>query len=233
MVISYSGRLVGEKAGRQRAFTDDNIRALVKAGAEVVIYGHVQAQAESEKMRQALVALQAELSQSGGPGRLIFKSSFTLAEQIALLAASDLQVQDSDRGTEAAGFTEADAAANGALELAPPWLEGILQAQGVVVDRDQPGAGNTLLPADGTPAAYLEAMKWALATYERKPDAFAAYQLTSIRRVPRSHEMGARHLRAQAGCVRRLPAHVDSAQSRARCAAARRRIFAPAQSLAG
>ncbi|OGQ17648.1 MAG: hypothetical protein A2138_16145 [Deltaproteobacteria bacterium RBG_16_71_12] len=39
-VISYSGRLVDEKAGRERAFTDENILALVAAGAQVVLYGN-------------------------------------------------------------------------------------------------------------------------------------------------------------------------------------------------
>ena len=35
-IISCSGRLVEEEAGRKRAFTDENIEELVKAGAQVV-----------------------------------------------------------------------------------------------------------------------------------------------------------------------------------------------------
>ena len=48
---------------------------------------------------------------------------FTMVEQIALLAVADIQVLDSDRGTEA------DVSANAGLLLGPPYKEGIIQAQ--------------------------------------------------------------------------------------------------------
>ncbi|MBI5509970.1 MAG: glycogen/starch synthase [Deltaproteobacteria bacterium] len=180
-VISYSGRLVVEKAGRQRAFTDENIRALVASGAQVVIYGNVQPFQESEVMHQQLLALRDALDLEGHPGRLVVASGFGIEEQTALLAATDVQVQDSDRGTEAAGYTEADAAANGALQLAPPWLEGILQQQGILVDRERVGSGNTLIPSAETPAAYLDALQWVVRTFADDPDALATYQAEAVR----------------------------------------------------
>ncbi|MBI1946159.1 MAG: glycogen/starch synthase [Deltaproteobacteria bacterium] len=178
-VISYSGRLVDEKAGRQRAFTDDNLRALVKQGAQVVLYGNVQAFAASEAIWRDLQRLADELAKGPGPGRLVLKSGWGVAEQRALLAATDVQVQDSDRGTGAAEYTEADVSANGGLQMGPPWIEGIINRQGVLVDRESPGSGNTLIPADAQPSSYLETLSWAV---ERFNDGtLSQWQASSVR----------------------------------------------------
>ncbi|MDD4013499.1 MAG: glycogen/starch synthase, partial [Candidatus Omnitrophica bacterium] len=119
MVVSYSGRLVPEKAGRKRAFVDQNVKALLKAGVQVIIYGNVQVNnSSSQALAQDIKNLINELR--GDPqytGRLIFVPRFTLNEQRMLLAATDVQVQDSDPSTEAAGFTEADVSRTGGIEV--------------------------------------------------------------------------------------------------------------------
>jgi hypothetical protein len=199
MVIAYSGRLVREKAGRERAFTDANIRALVAQGVQVVIYGNAQPNADSQRLKSELEALAAQLAREGHPGRLVFRSEFGLDDQVDLLAATDLQVQDSDRGTGAAEYSEADVSANGGLQMGPPWMEGIIQRQGVLIDRDldRPGWGNTLVPATASPEAYLDAMQWAAELYTEDRQAFAAYQASSvaISRVLESLLPGAEYLR--------------------------------------
>ncbi|MFA5357200.1 MAG: glycogen/starch synthase, partial [Candidatus Omnitrophota bacterium] len=187
MVISYSGRLVSEKAGRQRAFTDDNIEALVKSGVQVVIYGNLQANEESKNMSKDLKALEERLNNAksqnpgGYPGRLIVKTAWGISEQRALLAATDIQVQDSDRATGAAEYTEADVSANAGLQFGPAWTEGIIQRQGIVLDRNIPGSGNTLVPSGNTPKDYLETFLWAVNLYQKEPLEFSSYQATSVR----------------------------------------------------
>ncbi len=177
-VISYSGRLVDEKVGLKRAFTDENIEELVKMGAQVVIFGNVQPGAGSQKLYEGLIALLNRLEAKRYAGKLIVVNNFTLEEQIALLAATDIQVQDSDRGTEGAGYTEADISANAGLQVGPPYKEGIIQAHGAIVNFAVPGEGNTIIPANPTPQSYLAILKRLI---EMNPADFAKYQATSVR----------------------------------------------------
>ncbi len=178
-VISYSGRLVEEKAGRKRAFTDDNLEELVKMGAQVVIFGNVQPDEGSKRLYEGLKELQKRLeTKKEYPGKLILVNKFTIEEQIALLAATDIQVQDSDRGTEAAGYTEADVSANGGLVLGPPYKEGIIQAQGEMLNFAIPGEGNTVIAANPKAESYLAVLKRLI---EMNPSDLATYQATSVR----------------------------------------------------
>ena len=178
-VISYSGRLVEEKAGRKRAFTDENIEELVKAGAQVVIFGNVQQGEDSKRLYEGLRELQERLEKKKEyPGKLILVNKFTIEEQIALLAATDIQVLDSDRGTEAAGYTEADVSANAGLVLGPPYKEGIIQAQGEMLNFAVPGEGNTVIPANPKAESYLAVFKRLI---EMNTSDLARYQATSVR----------------------------------------------------
>jgi hypothetical protein len=177
-VISYSGRLVDEKVGLKRAFTDENIEELVKMGAQVVIFGNVQPGVGSQKLYEGLIALLNRLEAKRYAGKLIVVNNFILEEQIALLAATDIQVQDSDRGTEGAGYTEADISANAGLQVGPPYKEGIIQAHGAIVNFAVPGEGNTIIPANPTPQSYLAILKRLI---EMNPADFAKYQATSVR----------------------------------------------------
>ncbi len=177
-VISYSGRLVAEKAGRKRAFTDDNIEALVKMGAQVIIFGNVQPEEGSRRLYAGLKELQNRLNARNYTGKFILSGRFTIEEQIALLAVTDIQVQDSDRGTEAAGYTEADISANAGLVLGPPYKEGIIQAQGEMINFAIPGEGNTAIPANPEPDSYLAVLKRLIGM---KPSDLAEYQATSVR----------------------------------------------------
>jgi hypothetical protein len=177
-VISYSGRLVDEKAGRKRAFTDENIEELVKMGAQVIIFGNVQPCIGSQKLYEGLIALRNRLEAKSYSGKITVVNNFTLEEQIALLAATDIQVQDSDRATEGAGYTEADVSANGGLEVGPPYKEGVIQAQGAIVNFAVPGEGNTIIPANPTPQSSLAILKRLI---EMNPADFTKYQATAVR----------------------------------------------------
>lgn len=186
MVVSYSGRLVPEKVGRKRAFTDENIKALLRAGVQVVIYGNKQSNnPPSEYLMNDLIRLVNELR--GNPeysGRLIFVPKFSLEEQRMLLAATDVQVQDSDPSTEAAGFTEADVSRTGGIEVGTKRDdnevgEGLFQAQGVPMDLSVPGKGNVMTPERLDSASYLKAIMTLHDLYTN--DRLKEYQATSVR----------------------------------------------------
>ncbi len=179
MVISYSGRLVQEKAGRNRALTDENIEALVKEGIQVLIYGNVQPYEESIAIKESLERLQERLSNSGYKGRLIFKPKFNIDEQRQLLAATDIQIQDSDRYTGAAEYTEADVTANGGIQMGAPFWEGIIQKQGAVIN-SKTMTGNTLVPADTNSSSFLNSFNWAHKKFLAPNNELSVYQASSI-----------------------------------------------------
>lgn len=179
LVVSYSGRLVDEKAGRRSAFTDTNIEEMVKAGIQVVIYGNVQDNDKSKRIAYDLGALEKTLSEKGYKGRFIFKNSFDIHEQRRLLAASDIQVQYSTRGTGASEYTEADVSSCGGLQLCPPYWEGIINKQGIAINWDKL-TGNTIVPSYDCPEAFLESIFLANDMFtERKKD-FLRLQYNSI-----------------------------------------------------
>jgi len=169
-VIGYYGRLVEEKAGRERAFTDSNLRELVKMGVTVIHAGKVQG--HTQAMHDELVALAAEINEAG-PGKLIILTGYSTPEKVAMLAATDFQIQDSDRGTEAAGFTESNINRVGGMMGAATGIEGIQQQQGILVNREKPGEGNTIVPSADTPEAWLERYRWFVDAYASDVNAVA------------------------------------------------------------
>ncbi|MFA6610215.1 MAG: glycogen/starch synthase [Candidatus Omnitrophota bacterium] len=183
-VVSYTGRGVEEKAGRQRALSPDNIRELVKMGVQVVIGLNV---AREPAVEETYAYLYDELQRRQGEfsGRFIFQCDMNVEDQRAVLAASDMQIQDSDPNTEAAGNSEADILACAGIEVAPPWPrgEGNLVNQGIRFNPDVLGEGGVIIPDIQIPedqlfklrkgsydpelnklvaAAYLKALKTAL-----------------------------------------------------------------------
>lgn len=185
LVVSYSGRLVPEKAGRTRAFIDHNIEEMLNNGIQVVIYGNVQSNnSASDKLRDDFIALTERLKDKNYPGRLIFVPRFSLDDQRALLAASDVQVQDSHPSTEAAGFTEADISSCGGIEVGTPRSdnrggEGLFQAQGVPMNLENPGEGNVLTPERLDSGSYLDAILKLNEKYNG--GTLKHYQATSVR----------------------------------------------------
>ena len=162
LVVSYSGRLVPEKAGRARAFTDENIEAMVREGIQVVLFTNEQANNRAShdlardfrKLEERINRLREE-EPHHYPGRFVLKTRFSIDDQRKLLAAADIQIQDSDRFTGAAEYTEADITANAGLQMGPPFWEGIIQAQGAAIDYENL-TGNTIVPENTTPKAYLD-----------------------------------------------------------------------------
>src|SRR3989338_6944425 len=114
-------------------------------------------------------------------GTLIFVNHFTPEEQRIFLSAADVQAQISARSTGAAEFTEADATANAALQIAAAWIEGITQLHGVVLDRSKPGSGNVIVPFANTEEAFRRVFAWLIDMYQREPEKFARYQAASVR----------------------------------------------------
>ena len=215
-VIIYTGRLAREKVDRKRALSDESIEAMVKDGKQVVIYANVQNYQESRDLAEGLKNLAERLSRKNYSGKLVFVPRFGLFDQRALFAAANIGVVGSDPHTEAAGFSETDFASCGALVVAPPWPdgEGILVAQGIKLNFDIEGEGNTLIPevevleqdiAQGLVNndtslrarirdAYIAIIKRALDMPEEK---FAKYMETSYRlsRVLEALPTGAEYLR--------------------------------------
>ncbi len=173
MVVSYSGRLVPEKAGREKAFTNENIKKMVQAGIQVVILSNEQDYPDSIKLRQQFRVLENEIAAlkaadpKSWPGRFIFRNSFKIDEQRMLLAATDVQVQYSDRATGAAEFTESDVTSNGGLQLSPPYWEGIIGKQGIPVNWERM-SGNTLVPYEDTREAFINTILRAKGLYSSK-----------------------------------------------------------------
>jgi hypothetical protein len=209
LVISYSGRLVPEKAGRgfsdyagkykgedgRGAFSNANIEYLVKRGVQVVIYGNVQsANSSSHKLSDGLKELMDHLKtvkpEDGyEKGKLLFVPSFRQEQQRALLAATDVQVQDSYPRTEAAGFTEADVSACGGIQVGTRRDdndgigEGLFQQQGIPMDLSVLGKGNVHTPATLNSEGYLNAFKDLMDLYDGNIDQnkLKYYQATSVR----------------------------------------------------
>lgn len=148
-VLEYSGRGVSEKSGGQRALTNNNIMELVKMGVQVVIGCNTQAEknivANWEKLIETIHQKKAEHPDEYTGNFILIKDS-NVEIQRYILAAADVQVQDSDPITEAAGFAEADIFACGGIQIAPPQNEGNLQSSGVPFNSDKSGEGNVLRP---------------------------------------------------------------------------------------
>ncbi|MFC2091298.1 LOG family protein, partial [Elusimicrobiota bacterium] len=60
-IASYAGRNIYEKISPFRAFTHDNIRKLVKAGKQIVLYSRIQSYPASEDMADGYKDLQAQI----------------------------------------------------------------------------------------------------------------------------------------------------------------------------
>jgi hypothetical protein len=161
-LIGYARRLVREKAGRERAFSNDNIWKLVELGYNVVLMGNHQGTAPSEEIASGLRALEKEIAAEKAkdsqkfPGGFQFVESFTPYQKKLFLAACDVQVQDSDENTGAAEFSEEDITANGGLQAGPTYREGVIIDQGIPLDFEHPGRGQTLMPKQDTSSSWLE-----------------------------------------------------------------------------
>jgi phosphohistidine swiveling domain-containing protein/glycogen synthase len=214
LLISYCRRLVREKAGRDRAFTDDNIIELVRRGASIVLFGNHQGTNESEWLASGLRELESRIARMKAerpdefPGMFTFVQAFTAEQKMAILAATDIQVQDSDRTTGAAEFSEEDITANGGLEFSPPYSEGVIMAQGLPLAFERPGSGNTIVPENTSSTAYLEAFSKAIRLYNEDRRGFYRNCAASVRinRIQRYLLTSAAYLREYNRVASRLEA---------------------------
>ncbi|MDE2028883.1 MAG: hypothetical protein KGJ11_10135, partial [Candidatus Omnitrophica bacterium] len=160
-LLGYARRLVPEKAGRERALTDDNIWMLVQLGFNVVLLGNNQHTDKSEQLAAGLKDLERRIADekrkrpNDFPGNFQFVETVTRQQKIILLGALDVEIQDSDNN-EANGAWEEDGAANGAYVGTGTWRTGVLADQGSPVDFNQPGKGNILMPHQDTATSWLD-----------------------------------------------------------------------------
>jgi len=210
MVSIYTGRGVVEKLGLSRTHIEENIRRFIRKGGQLILLANVQpGNTESKEIYAMLHKLenelyaerQAALARGERFGLFLVATGWSIPEQRAVLAAADVQHNDSDRdkkrGTEAAGVTETDVMAAFGLELTSPFLEAIFQQQGVVLNWDIAGSGNTIIPESSEPEAYLEAMLKALDVYQTDRLHFATFQAVSNRlsHILEAYHNGAAYLR--------------------------------------
>ncbi|MCX5679481.1 MAG: glycogen/starch synthase [Candidatus Omnitrophica bacterium] len=183
-VVSFTGRVVPEKASPTRAFSPENIEKMVRAGIQVVIGANVPVNPHMVNSIKRFSDIERDIARKKQAEPDVYKGSFTIIHNIdiedqrAILAATDVQIQDSDPKTEAAGYSEADVGVCGGLQLAPPLPEGILQSQGVPINLDIPGEGNTIIPKDNKPESYFTAL---MAVLEKTPEEVAKYQATAVK----------------------------------------------------
>jgi len=217
-VLSYTGRLMNEKASAKRAFTEENIIKMVEMGIQVIIGAGAQRDSNIEQayrnIEEKVRKLRAEQPQLY-KGNFILLTNIDIHAQRFILTASDIQIQDSDKRTEAAGFSEADICACGGIEMAPPKhpdhpYEGILQKQGVEINMDVPGQGNTIIPENDKPASYIKAIRTFLVDKpkELKMDwqsYISHYQATSVRlsRILEARLTAAEYLRQWSRAIAR------------------------------
>ncbi|MBU1124672.1 MAG: helix-turn-helix domain-containing protein, partial [Candidatus Omnitrophica bacterium] len=184
-VGGYVGRLVPEKLNMERGWHESVQIPLIRAGMDELILGLLQESDDSKVLRDRLRALQANLkgAKERGDGFLVFLERFSTDVKQAALAALDIIVLDSDEDTEANGFTEVPASMSGALVLSPAYRngEGLILHQGIRLNCNNPGHGNTLVPLDRSPDAYRAILLKAVTMFWRDKTAFASHQATSCR----------------------------------------------------
>jgi glycogen synthase len=187
--VGFVGRLVVEKFNMGRAWARFVIRTLVHAGVNVVLFAPIQQKSDptspSSTIALQLTQLAANLDREWKPGhgRLLFIDSRDSELKKKALTSLDILVLDSDKDTEANGYTEVAASASGALVMAPPFHngEGLIRGQGIPIDWGHPGHGNTIIPETQKSESYLDALLNATQVYFERPEDFAAHQATSVR----------------------------------------------------
>ena len=165
--LGYSGRWVGEKSGRQRAFTDENLAEMVEDYDTVpLILGNPQYYEGTENPGGSLyeanraLDLARDLNKGETEAKFIFRKGFDLPEQLLFLMATDGVIMDSDSleeggvivRTEASGATETHALG---LNIGPAEWHGFIQGIGTPLDL-QARRGTTLVPQNADPASYAK-----------------------------------------------------------------------------
>ncbi len=203
-VISYLGRFVHEKSGRERAWTIYNIRQLILSGANVLYEGNVQTIPNKvfEELQKAAaeintLAEKEEREQGRKFGRVVVRTGFGLEEQVDGLGISHIIVADSNYKTGASEITEMNGAVNGALIMGPAWTEGNIQKIGIVLNPKVAGSGNILIPKDDKPGSYLEVLLNQVNAFHEKPAHFGSYLEVAVKlsRVVNALNPGAQYMR--------------------------------------
>jgi len=178
-VVGFFGRNVVEKAGWNRAFTEANLKWLAEKGSTVLWFANVQTQKESGAHFTKMVDLAEEINASarknGWKGRIVVVDGWNIPEQAFGLAATDIQVNDSDPLTEAAGATETPALG---IEITLPAPEGIYQQQGEIWSEK---VGNVLIVREETAQAYQDTYQIALSEFQNDRETFVKRQIIALR----------------------------------------------------
>ena len=186
-LIGFARRLVDEKAGAERAFKDENVWKMVALGYNVVLMGNNQGTEESItlamkfKKLEAKIAAQKLISKNSHWGSFQFVESFTPEQKKLFLSAADIQIQDSEHQTGAAEFSEEDITANGGLQGGATWREGVIVDQGIPLDFDHPGKGQTLIPKHDSAASWFDSVYFpVMQLWKRDADHHGFYQHAAL-----------------------------------------------------
>lgn len=184
----YAGRLVIEKFVSDK----DLLRKLVAAGAQFVVFGNIQkGDPHSKAMYDELEELGKQFEREGLKGKLIVVSGWDIPKQRKFFVIEWFHylwsLRDKFRGTEAAGLTETDAPAVGALLFTSAFLEAIFQTSNEPLNyADLEDSGTMVIPKDDT---FESAEQALLQMVDEMADAegsaekrlrFAERQITSI-----------------------------------------------------
>jgi hypothetical protein len=203
-MIGHVGRLVLVKFGKgvssvngayhedpskDRAWTEENIRAALREGGNVVVMGARQATGESEALAKWLTDLQMKIDaewRDGAAGwdakehgRLIFVPAFSTKLKELAADSIDILCFDSEENTEAAGFTEAGRGKSIYVTPANPKQEGLFDNQGLPWDGQ--GHGNYLKTEDTSPASWRGAVLRLIRQSKESPEVFASHLADSWR----------------------------------------------------
>ncbi|MFA5363306.1 MAG: glycogen/starch synthase, partial [Candidatus Omnitrophota bacterium] len=175
--LGYIGRFVEEKRGSERAFrieksgpaseSESNLELLAKLGVLTLILGRVTWAYDPAVNALKLKAGEINNVSSGYAGKIVFKDSFPYEEQLCLILALGVQMQDSniqvhfqpDRDpsvelTEACGATESHVLMNTG-HSARQYIHFIGSVLNRVFKR-----GSNPVPMDEDPRSYAELYRW-------------------------------------------------------------------------
>ncbi|NTV30139.1 MAG: glycogen synthase [Candidatus Omnitrophica bacterium] len=165
-VVGNIVRAVAEKEGIKRAFTEENMWHLVKAGYNVLLVGRYQGP-HSDYLREYFSKMEDNVVKAkkdnpkGYPGNFYFLDHCSPEEKVAILDTLDIMVLDSDPQTGAAEYSEVYSP--GTYVATGPHREGVIADQGIhlkMIYKDgayqveTTGSGNTLMPLQNTPESW-------------------------------------------------------------------------------
>ncbi len=164
----YDGRWVWEKDGRERAFSNDNLRNKIK-NLKIASFSLANPQyydGTNEKggsLYKANEALEVARGLNSGEevAKYVFRKGFDLNEQLLFLMAVDVPTLDSEtirtkRGALRTGASESTETHAMGFNFSPPEDHGFIPGIGTPLNWES-GRGTNVVPQDANPVSYAKA----------------------------------------------------------------------------